>query len=308
MKITRKILIALFTFLYLFASESIFALKDFSQEISLLTDINNYNSIKCRTIITRILFAQELISKEGEKAFPLIREFNNKLKDNMYIIVISTNGYTKVHQDPTEENKNRIDLTDSAGTPFVKYFIEEARENNGGWIHYQWEVQNSFSSEWKTSFVLPARSPEGETYVVICGGFDIPVERLFIVDMVNDFCQEFEKKGSICFTNFRDKTTKIINNQTYIYIISSDGVELFNPMFPVMEGRNLYNYRDVSGQFIVRMMLNAVKDKDKAWVKYMWKNPDTGKVQTKETYLRKIKYGKKFIVMGAGYFSTPNDM
>jgi signal transduction histidine kinase len=100
-----------------------------------------------------------------EKAFA---EFSNPtgkfVKGELYIFVYDSKGTNLAHGGNQKLiGKNLIDLSDSAGTFFVKDFIKVAK-NGGGWTEYKWTNPVSKNIELKRSYIMPVAD-----FVVGCG-------------------------------------------------------------------------------------------------------------------------------------------
>ncbi len=88
----------------------------------------------------------------------------------------------------------------------------------------------------------------------------------------------------------------------YFFIYTLEGNTILNPLFPHLEGKNLWNYQDSKGTFILQDMNKILQTKDETFYDWYWKNPI--KEDNKE-YL-KIGFFKKFealnIFVGTGYY------
>lgn len=49
-----------------------------------------------------------------------------------------------------------------------------------------------------------------------------------------------------------------------------NGVELVNPAFSTIEGRNLLDYKDTRGKYLYRDIIEVVQAHGSGWVNYMW--------------------------------------
>jgi signal transduction histidine kinase len=74
------------------------------------------------------------------------------------------------------------------------------------------------------------------------------------------------------------------------------GVELVNPGFPTLEGRNLLDLKDTQGKTAIREMLKVVQTSGSGWVDYMWPKPGRSVSTQKSAYVRKTKLGQKWVL------------
>ncbi|MCG2586267.1 cache domain-containing protein [Massilia sp. TS11] len=89
--------------------------------------------------------------------------------------------------------------------------------------------------------------------------------------------------------------------QGSLYVDARDihsGVVLAHPVNPQLVGKDLVNVPDASGKLYRKEILAVAKDKGKGWVDYHYKNPVSGKVEPKTTYI--LRLGD--IVLEAGIY------
>jgi signal transduction histidine kinase len=77
-------------------------------------------------------------------------------------------------------------------------------------------------------------------------------------------------------------------SQGELYIDMRDiktGVVLAHPHNPSIVGKDLVDVPDANGKKYRREIINLAAAKGKGWVDYMYKNPTTGKIEPKTTYI-----------------------
>ena len=74
-----------------------------------------------------------------------------------YIFVLGPDGRTLCHPDPS-----------MIGRPAPE-IVAAAKHFNGGWLEYSWPG----SGKARTTFAKRVKSPDGDTYVVGSGGYDL---------------------------------------------------------------------------------------------------------------------------------------
>jgi signal transduction histidine kinase len=105
-----------------------------------------------------------------------------------------------------------------------------------------------------------------------------------------------EKGAAFMKAKGKDEMIKSINskNPDYVqgplYLVMRDdkGVVLANPVNPAMIGKDLLDVPDVDGKLFRREILEVAKTKGKGWVDYKFKNPASGKVEAKTSYIYKV--------------------
>lgn len=84
------------------------------------------------------------------------------------------------------------------------------------------------------------------------------------------------------------KDPEYVQGSLYLVMRDDKGVVLANPVNPAMIGKDLLDVPDVDGKLFRREILDVAKTKGKGWVDYKFKNPTTGKVEAKTTYIHKV--------------------
>jgi len=153
---------------------------------------------------------------------------------------------------------------------------------------------------WKSSYVIKARAPSGEDYVVGSGVYNMKVEKQFIVEMVDDAVDLIHREGKAAFQKFRDKSSEFVFLDNYIFVVKQDGTAVVDPAFPSREGRNLLDFKDAVGRYVVRDMIEKLSG-DSTWISYMWPKPGEVRPSRRLAYLRKVKLGPETFIVGSGF-------
>jgi signal transduction histidine kinase len=66
------------------------------------------------------------------------------------------------------------------------------------------------------------------------------------------------------------------------------GIVLAHPFNPTIVGKDLTDVPDASGKKYRREIIELAARKGKGWVDYMYKNPQTGKIEPKATYILRV--------------------
>jgi signal transduction histidine kinase len=66
------------------------------------------------------------------------------------------------------------------------------------------------------------------------------------------------------------------------------GIVLAHPVNPTIVGKDLTDVPDASGKKYRREIIELAARKGKGWVDYMYKNPATGKIEPKTTYIQRV--------------------
>ena len=247
--------------------------------------------------------AAELIAEEGVEA--ACREFREEdsswYSGESYVFVLDMDGQAICHPaQPTLEGRDLSEMRDPAGRPIMGNMLRELESSDDGWVHYQWRRPGGSLFYWKTTHVRRARHGENE-YVVGSGRYQMPMERFFIVEQVDDAVALIEKEGAAAYDTLRDDASGFLFYSAYVFVVDSSGVLLVNKAFPENEGRNLIDMEDIDGRQFVREMLAVPEDSAK-WIHYKWPKPGDTRPSAKSSYVRRLKLGDDLLVVGAGVY------
>jgi signal transduction histidine kinase len=256
-------------------------------------------------LIAFVRQAAALIEKEGEAAFPQFREPGSEwFEGDRYVFVWGLDGKRYVFPpDTSGEGQNMRDLRDVNNKPIGQWFIARAGSDKGeGWIHYEWPRPGEIFPVWKSTYVRRAVSPAGTVYLVGSGRYNMPLDRAFIVDLVEEAARMLNQRGRAGFARLRDESSEFIFMDTYVFVIALNGTEYVNPAFPSLEGRNLLDYRDAAGNYLVREMIDRTENTPSAWVEYFWPRPGSGETVKKLAYVQRTGVGDETVIIGAGLY------
>ena len=104
-----------------------------------------------------------------------------------------------------------------------------------------------------------------------------------------------ERGAAFVKANGKDEMIKKINakdpefNQGALYLAMRDlnGITVAHPTTALI-GKNLLDVPDADGKPFRHEMVALAKGKGKGWVDYKFKNPSTGKVEAKSTYVLRV--------------------
>jgi signal transduction histidine kinase len=272
-----------------------------------LAEPPKYEHKETKELVALVDAAATLVAREGEDAINSFRLKGGKwLKGNRYIFVTAPDGLEVVNPvDPQLEGKNLYELRDAMGKLFVKQFIKRAMDPKGPgwtWSHYLWHKPGKILLTWKTSYIKRVKTPDGKFYLVGSGLYGMKMERAFVVDKVDRAAALIEEQGEKAFVEIRRRDSEFVFNDTYVFVDNMQGVELVNPMFPGIEGKNILNLNNEEGRQIVKEYINLVKKKGSGWIGYYWPKPGQTKPAIKHTYVRGVKHGGKQYVVGCGVY------
>jgi two-component system NarL family sensor kinase len=78
-----------------------------------------------------------------------------------------------------------------------------------------------------------------------------------------------------------------LTDDNYFFVYAMDGVNVMHPRLPAIEGKNLWEFKDASGHFIIQTLLEHARSGDH-FVDYVWNRPSTGQVEDKLGYVEYV--------------------
>jgi len=265
-----------------------------------------YEQKETRELVALVNGASQLVHTKGEAAFADFRVAGSRWRHGeTYIFVLDPQGNMLVHPDPALDGKNVLDLKDINGKPIIRGIIASATtfpDKPEGWYFYEWPVPGGLLPRWKSTYARLAVAPSGKSYVVAAGMYNDRMEKSFVVGLVADAVGEIEKNGRAAFPLFHDPTGPYIAMDTYIFVIDRNGVDLVNPGFPSLEGRNILNVKDTQGMQPIQQMLKVAETSGSGWVDYMWPKPGESVSTQKSAYVSKAKIGDEWVLVGCGVY------
>lgn len=80
---------------------------------------------------------------------------------------------------------------------------------------------------------------------------------------------------------------KFAKGDVYAFAYDTNGVMLAHPKNPRLVGKNMLDQPDAEGKLFRKEIIEKANSAGKGWVDYVYKNPNTGAVEAKTTYLTK---------------------
>jgi signal transduction histidine kinase len=88
------------------------------------------------------------------------------------------------------------------------------------------------------------------------------------------------------------------NQSGYFFVYDFNAVNIAHGTQKDLQGKNLWDYQDSRGNYVLRDMINIVKTDGSGFYDYYWDNPLSGKEEAKKAYVTKIPGCDYFIGSG----------
>ena len=99
------------------------------------------------------------------------------------------------------------------------------------------------------------------------------------------------------YKEFQNRSGPFIYKDLYVMVYDLNGRCLAHGADPSRVGKDFIDAKDPDGKLFVKERLEIARAKGKGWQDYKFKNPATGKVEAKTTYLEKV--GEVVVTAGA---------
>lgn len=86
----------------------------------------------------------------------------------------------------------------------------------------------------------------------------------------------------------RSKSKAFFDRDLYAYILDLNGVVMANGAVPAVQGKDISEFRDQNGKFLVKEEIEICKGPGRGWVDFRWVNPMTKIVEDKSAYLERL--------------------
>lgn len=95
---------------------------------------------------------------------------------------------------------------------------------------------------------------------------------------------------------FSNKTGQFVDGEFYLFMVDFAGIVVAQGNNTALIGKNMKDLKDTDGKLFIQAMIDTAKGKGSGWVDYKWKNPKTGEVMLKSSYVERL--GDTFLGCG----------
>src|SRR5258708_3647812 len=185
-----------------------------------------------RSLVSLVEDAAHLMEQKGEQAFPEFGQKDSKwLNDDYYLFVYALDGTCVFHPvTPELIGQNVIDLRDMNGKPIVRLITDVGRKpesDASGWVFYLWQNHTQLIPNWKSAYVRKVIGPNGKTYVVGSGSYNIKVEKIFVEDRVRMATELLASAGKDeAFKQLKDPASPFSCLDSFVFVLNEQGQTL----------------------------------------------------------------------------------
>ncbi|WP_410507353.1 cache domain-containing protein [Methanosarcina hadiensis] len=113
-----------------------------------------------------------------------------------------------------------------------------------------------------------------------------------------------EEKGEEAFPEFREKDSKWLYDDFYIFVWNTNGTRVVYPPDPKGEGQNVSSLTDFNGKPIGRLFIEtALSESGEGWIPYEWPRTNETEPSTKYGFIKRAVFGKETYLVGSGFYA-----
>jgi len=272
-----------------------------------------YTYADTRQLVILVEDAATLIEQQGEAAFAAFGKKNSRwLNNKYYLFVYDIPGKCAFHPvEPSLIGQDMSNFRDIENRPVIQMITEVGKSpapDSSGWVFYLWEDPARLFPFWKSSYVRKAITPQNKVYLVGSGSYNIKPEKKFVQQQVDKAAAEMRQLGGKAFIKkLKTQHDNFHFMNSYLAVMDANGNFLVDPNFPSLNiKRNLLKMFKLHGVNIGDTALKALKTKDQVWVCYVWPNEESGKLQRKLAYIKKVYSDNAIYYITMGFYpATP---
>jgi len=280
--------------LFLAAGLSLIAPMVQSADLPNTTESSPAVATRAQALLSR---AVDFMEANGDKALATFSRSSEFVEDDLYVYVLNEKGVIEASGGASYYliGRNVFDYRDSEGKLLFQEILAEANRSGSGIINYRWLNMQRGKVERKTTYF----SKVGDKVLAV-GYYTPRASPEQARSMMWRAIDELNRRGEAALADFNDISGGFVLDDTYVFVVEIESKRMLaHGSMPRLIGRNVSDLKDAEGMPIIEPMLDMVTRKGEGELSYRWRNPATGKVENKHTFVRKA--GKYMV--GVGYYN-----
>lgn len=112
-----------------------------------------------------------------------------------------------------------------------------------------------------------------------------------------------EEKGEEAFPEFREKDSKWLYDDFYIFVWNINGTRVVYPPDLTGEGQDVSGLTDFNGKPLGKLFIEtALSESGEGWISYEWPKPNETEPSTKYGFIKEATFGEKTYLVGSGFY------
>lgn len=236
------------------------------------------------------------LREQGDRAYAAFSRAGEFTDGELYVYVVGNDGVLLASGGASFNyiGRNMLEYRDPDGKKLFQEILDGAKSKGSGRIEYRWLNLQRGTVERKVAYYqavdnriaavgyyLPRATPE-QAKAILWRAVD-----------------ELKRQGISAFPRFNDLNGGFVQDDTYVFVVGLRDLRMHaHGAMPRLVGRNVADLLDANGKPIMRPMVDMVISKGEGSFDYQWRNPVTGKIENKRTFLQRV--GDYMI--GVGYY------
>lgn len=241
--------------------------------------------------------AAQHLEAGGEAALADFSRQGKFVDRDLYVYVLAPDGRFLASGGSSAAliGQNVADQTDSAGKPFFREMLDKAARDGAGRVEYRWLNPVENREEQKVTLFRKVGD-----YIVAVGFYAPRASAAQARVMLDRAADVLAKDPAAALEAFQEVSGRFIQDDLYVFVVATvDGRFLAHGASPSLVGHDARELRDPKGKPIISDMLNIARSKGQGQLEYAWRNPLTGKIESKTTFFRIVDG----MLVGVGYYT-----
>ena len=236
--------------------------------------------------------AQALLSRavdqyrqEGQRAFAAFSRQGEYVQGDLYIYAIGTDGVMHASGGPSAAMIGRH-VQDQLDEDLRVAFQKAAAEPDDGKVRtaqYRWWNWQHGKVERKQVFYQRVANE------LIAVGYYLPRSSASQAQaLLTDLLQAIERTPVTTFKAITERAPALTRDDLYGFVVDTDtGRFVAHGFLPRLVGTRFSDLKSVDGQAVGAQILELMKTRTSGELQYLWRNPMTGQVEAKKTFVKR---------------------
>ncbi|NMG32973.1 hypothetical protein GRF61_00730 [Azoarcus sp. TTM-91] len=237
------------------------------------------------------------VEEKGEAALADFTREGGYVDRDLYVYALAPDGRFLASGGSSVAlvGQNVAEHKDADGKPFFREILDTAAARGEGRVEYRWLNPADGREEPKVTLFRQVRG------IIVAVGFyaprATPAEARALLERA---VEAVKRDPAAAAGEFQRAGGPFLRDDLYVFVVDmADGRTLAHGASPALVGRDSRELRDPKGKAIITDMINVASRKGAGEMDYAWRNPTTGKIESKHTYFRAVD-GR---LVGVGYYT-----
>ena len=251
------------------------------------------DAVRARALLER---AVQHLKEQGDRAYASFSLAGDFTDGELYVYVVGNDGVLLASGGASFNfiGRNMLEYRDPDGKKLFQEMVDGAKSKGSGRIEYRWLNLQRGTVERKVAYFQAV-----DNRIVAVGYYlprATPEQAMAVMWRAVD---ELKRNGTQAFQRFNDLNGGFVQDDTYVFVVGlKDQRMLAHGAMPRLVGKNVAELVDAKNKPIMRPMIDIVTSKGEGSFDYQWRNPVTGRTESKRTFLQRVGD----YMVGVGYY------